>query len=249
MTANSNMKPIKLSHSILIFGGAALMFLLFERAILPYLGAQGVNRAVLFVLMAVPLMIFFALALLGYRREGNPWQWREFKARFRYKPIKGKMWLWTILIVLVDIGLYLAVYEVAFPLVKWVHDAFPPPEIMNEIMSDGETFAGYVIKGNWFLLLLHLGYYFFNVLGEEFLWRGYLFPKQELRHGKYTWIVHGLLWTMFHLFAPFNALMVLPGALFMSYVVQRTQNNTLFLISHAVLNGIPIVMLIMNIIG
>jgi len=249
MKTIAKIKPIKLSHSMLIFGGAALLFLFIERVALPYLGDQGVNKALLFMLMATPHILFFTLALLGYRREGNPWRWQEFKARFRYKPIKGKMWLWTILIVGVDIGLYLAVYELAFPLVKWVHDAFPPPEIMDEIMSNGETFAGYVIKGNWYLLLLLLGYYFFNVVGEEFLWRGYLFPKQELCHGKYTWIVHGLLWTLFHLFAPYNALMVLPGALFMSYVVQRTQNNTLFLISHATLNGVPVIMLTLNIIG
>ncbi|MEJ2585712.1 MAG: CPBP family intramembrane metalloprotease [Robiginitalea sp.] len=197
--------------------------------------------------MGIPHVLFFAGALLGYRLEGNPWGWREFKDRFRYKPIRGKMWLWMVLIVLVDVGLYLAVYQLAYPLVKSVHDAFPPPEIMKEVMSNGETFAGYAIRGNWFLLLLHLSFYFFNVLGEEFLWRGYLFPRQELTHGKHTWIVHGLLWTMFHLFAPYNALLVLPGALFMSYVVQRTQNNTLFLIAHATMNGIPVIMLIMNI--
>ena len=98
------------------------------------------------------------------------------------------------------------------------------------------------------LLGLFLIMYFFNVLGEEFLWRGYLFPKQELTHGKYTWIVHGLLWTSFHLFAPYNALMVLPGALFMSYITQRYKNNTIFLISHATLNGIPLIILLTNII-
>jgi len=158
------------------------------------------------------------------------------------------MWLWTILFVAFDIALYLAVYKLAFPIVKKVHDLFPPPKILMEIMPNGETFADYTIQGNWWLLGLFLIMYFFNVLGEEFLWRGYLFPKQELTHGKYTWIVHGLLWTSFHLFAPYNALMVLPGALFMSYITQRYKNNTIFLISHATLNGIPLIILLTNII-
>ncbi|MDC6364748.1 MULTISPECIES: CPBP family intramembrane glutamic endopeptidase [Flavobacteriaceae] len=247
--AQNMIKPIKLPYSFLIFGTAALLFLFIERSLLPYLGGIGVNKLFLFLIMAVPHIIFFSVALIGYRLEGNAWKWTDFRTRFRFKSIKGKMWLWAVVFVLVDIGLYLAVYKLAHPFVKSVHDAFPPPEILHEIMGDGKTFIGYTTKGNWWLLFLHLFFYFFNVLGEEFLWRGYLFPKQELRHGKYTWVVHGLLWTMFHLFAPYNALMVLPGALFMSYVVQRTQNNTIFLISHAVLNGIPVIGLIINIIG
>lgn len=243
------MKPIKISHSILFFGIAALLFLFMERAVLPWLANIGVSKPILFVVMAMPHIIFFATALLGYQLEGNPWKWQNFKARFRYKPIKGKMWLWAILIVLVDVGLYLMVYQLAFPVVKYLHDLIPPPEIINDIMGNDSEFLGYPKEGNWFLLAFFLFYYFFNVFGEEFLWRGYLFPKQEMTHKKYTWVVHGLLWTMFHLFAPYNALMVLPGALFMSYVVQRTQNNTLFLLAHATLNGIPLVGLLLAIIG
>ncbi|HSR59696.1 MAG TPA: CPBP family intramembrane glutamic endopeptidase [Robiginitalea sp.] len=245
----SKPKPLKFFYSFSFFAAGALLFLLTERLILPLLAEWGVHKAVLFCVMATPLILFFAGALLAYRLEGHRWNWADFRARFRYRPIRGKMWLWMPLIVLVDIGLYLAVYQLAFPVVKAVHDAYPPPAIVGEIMGDGTTFAGFATAGNWGLLFLFLFYYFFNILGEEFLWRGYLFPRQELQHGKHTWLVHGLLWTFFHIFAPYNALMVLPGALFMSYVVQRTQNNTLFLISHAVLNGIPLVMLVGNIIG
>jgi membrane protease YdiL (CAAX protease family) len=237
-------KPIKFGFAFSIFSGGALMFFLSERLVLPYLADQGVHESILFCVMAVPFILFFIGALIGYRKEGNTWNWENFRNRFRYHPIRGKMWLWTALIVLVDIGLYLAVYQLAFPVVKAVHDAFPPPQIVNEIMGDESTFVGFQTSGNWLLLPLFLFYYFFNVVGEEFLWRGYLFPRQEKQHGKYTWIIHGLLWTFFHIFAPYNALMVLPGALFMSYVVQRTGNNTIFLIGHAALNGIPLVMLI-----
>jgi membrane protease YdiL (CAAX protease family) len=159
------------------------------------------------------------------------------------------MWLWTILFVAIDAGSYVLVYKLAFPVIKKIHDAFPTPEVVTNFMNNGETFAGFNVQGNWWLLGLFLLLYFLNVVGEEVLWRGYLWPRQELTHGKYTWIVHGLLWTSFHLFAPYNAVMVLPGALFMSYITQRYQNNTIFLISHATLNGIPLIILIMNIIG
>lgn len=86
-------------------------------------------------------------------------------------------------------------------------------------------------------------------MGEELLWRGYLFPRQELTHGKHTWVVHGLLWTGFHMFAPYNALMVLPGALFMSYIVQRYRNTSFFIVEHALMNAIPGIGIVAGIMG
>lgn len=249
MKPNSKIKPISFFTSLVIFLGAAGLFFINERLIIPYLANQGFSKLSLFLIYISPFGLFFFGALYGYRKEGNPWNWNAFRKRFRYKAIRGKMWLWTILIVVVDVASYLLVYQLAFPLIKKVHDAFPTPEVVTGFMNTGETFAGFQIQGNWWLVGLYFILFFFNVVGEEILWRGYLWPKQELTHKKYTWLVHGLLWTSFHLFAPYNAIMVLPGALFMSYITQRLQNNTLFLISHATLNGIPLVMLIIAIIG
>jgi membrane protease YdiL (CAAX protease family) len=249
MQAHSQIKPITFLTSLVIFLGAAMLFLINERVVIPYLDKNGVSHLIQFLTYISPFALFFFAALYGYRREGNPWNWKALKTRFRYKPIKGKMWLWTILFVAIDTASYIAVYKLAFPLVKKIHDAFPTPEVVTNFMNNGETFAGFTVQGNWWLLGLYLVLFFLNVVGEEILWRGYLWPRQELTHGKYTWIVHGLLWTSFHLFAPYNAVMVLPGALFMSYITQKYQNNTIFLISHATLNGIPLIMLLMQIAG
>ncbi len=242
-------KPIRLGTSAIIFFGAALLFLVLERMVLPFLNDRGVSQPIMFLVMASPHVIFFIGALIGFLLEGHPLNWDSLMSRFRYKKIKGKKWLWTLLYVVVFVGLYLFVYTFALPLVKIIHAWFPTTELLTDIMSDGETFVGYPLKGNWWLLGLFMVLYFFNIMGEEFLWRGYLFPRQEKTHGKRTWVVHGLLWTSFHLFAPYNAIMVFPGAMFMSYITQRIQNNTVFLIAHAMLNGIPVVMLIMGIIG
>ena len=245
----AKIKPIKFSTSLVIFIGAALLFLMTDRVVLPFFADKGASLLILFLLLAVPQVILLSGALYGYRSEGNKWSWSTFTKRFRFRPITGKLWFWALIIIVVDVALYLVVYKFGYAIVKRIYDAFPSPEILYDVMPNEDTFVGYTIQGNWWLLGLYGILYFFNVVGEELLWRGYLFPRQELTHGKYTWIVHGLLWTSFHLFAPYNALMVLPGALFMSYIVQRTQNNTLFLLSHAVLNGIPFVMLLLKIIG
>lgn len=242
-------KPISLQFSILIFGSAAFLFLLIERIVVPFLANRGLDPAINFLILGSPHILFFIGALLAYKKEGNDCSWKSLCQRFRIFPIKGKFWFWVILFVIIDISLYLLVYKLGYPFVKWVHDLFPTPEIVLDIMGDRPMFVGRNLSGNWWLLGLFFFRYFFNVVGEEFLWRGYLFPRQELTHGKNTWIVHGLLWTGFHLFAPYNALMVLPGALFMSYIVQRYKNNTIFIISHAVMNGIPMVGIIQGIIN
>jgi len=249
MTTTNNIKPMSLFTSVLFFGGGAVLMYLFEYHFIQELAYMGLNKIFLFLFLALPLVILFFGALIAYRIEGNAWNWQALKERFRIKPIRGKFWWWVVLFVAVDIGLYLLVYSVGYPVVKWVHDAFPSPAILSDILGNSTTFLGYELKGNWWLLGIWLFYYFFNVLGEEFIWRGYILPRQELTHGKHTWIVHGMLWTLFHIFSPYNALMVLPGALFMSYIVQKYKNTTIFIISHATLNGLVAIRIISGILG
>lgn len=245
----NSLKPMPLWESLIYFGGGCLLFILIERVIVPSLAELGVSNTIIFILLFTPMILFFFTALIAYRLEGNPWQWSAFTSRFRLHPIRGKFWLWVFLFVLVDIGLYLAVYQFGFPVVKWIHDLIPSPSVVNAAYGDSEHFAGFKLVGNWWLLLLWFVMFFFNIMGEELLWRGYIFPRQELKYGKSTWIVHGLLWTGFHLFWPYNALMVLPGALFMSYIVQRYKNTTIFILSHATLNALAAIRIVSGIIG
>lgn len=249
MTTTNNIKPMSLTTSILIFGGSAILFFIIQQYALQPLANLGINYAILILIAQLPTILFFFGALYAYRKEGNAWNWKTLFNRFRIHKIKGKFWLWVILFVIVDTGLYLLVYSVGYPVVKWVHDAFPEPQIMKDIFGDATTFAGYELAGNWWLLGLFFIIFFFNILGEELLWRGYIFPRQELTHGKNTWIVHGLLWTMFHVFAPYNALMVLPGALFMSWIVQKHKNTTIFILSHATLNSLAMIRIISGILS
>lgn len=249
MNNSTLLKPMPLMTSIMIFGGAAILFGIIERLVAPALAEWGVNPAINFLVLGSPHILFFFGSLYAYRKEGNPWNWKSFLNRFRIHKIKGRFWLWVIVFVAVDIGLYLFVFKVGYPIVKWVHDLIPEAPVVKEIMGQRPMFVGYNLVGNWWLLGLVFLRYFFNVFGEEFLWRGYILPRQELTHGKNTWFVHGLLWTGFHLFAPYNALLVLPGALFMTYIVQKYRNTTIFIISHAVMNGIPMVGIIHGILG
>ena len=51
---------------------------------------------------------------------------------------------------------------------------------------------------NFSLIYFWPVFFFFNIFGEEFYWRGYIQPRQEILNKKWTWLVHGLLWAFWH---------------------------------------------------
>lgn len=79
--------------------------------------------------------------------------------------------------------------------------------------------------------------------GEEFLWRGYILPRQELQHSRHAWRIHGLQWTWFHvIFKPWEMFMLLPGCLACGWICSRTRNTTPGIVTYLGLNGLGVLM-------
>jgi membrane protease YdiL (CAAX protease family) len=241
-------KPMPISIALLFFGIPLLLFAVIQRIVLPFLDAKGVSLLANFFVLMIPHVLFFFGALIAYRMEGNSWNWSALSQRFRLTRLSAKGWAWAIAAAAGNIGLYMSVYAAGRPILEWLANLIPDPAVLNRILGDGTSFVGYPLSGNVWLLGVYFIFYFFNVVGEELWWRGYIFPRQELVHGSRTWIVHGLLWAGFHLFTPYNALMVLPGALWMSWIVQKQKNTWIFLIAHALINGLAMIRIISGII-
>ena len=90
----------------------------------------------------------------------------------------------------------------------------------------------------YWIFLAWLPYFFFNIAGEELLWRGYLLPRQVLAVGSSAWILNGLLWAVFHSAIGWRiALVLLPIEFIVPYVVQRRQNTWLGILTHGAYNG------------
>ena len=238
---------MSLPVSVALFALPCLLFLALQRWVVPAMASAGVPYVVCFLVLGSPHLLFFFGALYAYRGEGRPWRLGELCARFRLRALDRRAVLWSIAAALGNIATYLAMYILARPLLEWLYEAFPEPEVIGEIFGDAETFAGYPLAGNVWLLGIFFCVYFFNVMGEELWWRGSIFPRQELTHGGRTWLVHGVLWAGFHLFSPYNALMVLPGALWLSWIVQREKNTWIFVIAHAALNALAMVRIVKGI--
>jgi membrane protease YdiL (CAAX protease family) len=108
---------------------------------------------------------------------------------------------------------------------------------------------GYTLKGQWWIFFVYLSVLVFNIIGEEFWWRGYILPKQELVFKNRTWVVHGILWALFHFFWKWNLLILLPVCLTLSYVVFKRKNTWIAIITHMMFNSVPLIGLLIGIIG
>jgi membrane protease YdiL (CAAX protease family) len=73
-------------------------------------------------------------------------------------------------------------------------------------------------------------FFFFNIFGEEFLWRGYIQPRQELLNKKFTWLVHGLLWARWHLPMGLDLIFsALPIFFILPAIVQIRKNTSVWI--------------------
>jgi membrane protease YdiL (CAAX protease family) len=98
-------------------------------------------------------------------------------------------------------------------------------------------FMGIPLHGAWWILM----YYAFlilvcNIGGEELWWRGYVLPRQELAFGEIAWVVHGIAWSMFHLFMQptlWDTIRMAISGLALSFVAQRTRSTWPGIVGHS----------------
>lgn len=100
-----------------------------------------------------------------------------------------------------------------------------------------KDFMGISLHGAWWILFYYAFVILvFNIGGEELWWRGYVLPRQELAFGKTAWIVHGILWSLFHLFMQptlWDTLRMAITGVALAFVAQRTKNTWPGIVGHS----------------
>ena len=219
------LKPMALVESILLFGipGAILAASLWWMR--PALTQAGMPDFIsyTFSLTIVNVGLLVA-AVVGYIREGNLLTWPAFAQRMRLTYMTGRIWLWTIGGTLLFGGLALLIEPLALSIFKTI--GFEPPMFT---VPEAETVFGAITS--------HIVVLFFNIVGEELWWRGYILPRQELTHGKITWLIHGTLWACFHMFKWWSVPFMLITCQIIPFVAQKTKNTWTGMINHIIING------------
>ena len=256
-TANHSpmIKPMGWGLSLLYFGLPAIALAAAFYGLMPWLIAQDVPFFYAYAFsLGLPLSGMLVAGLVATHQEGQLLQWNALQRRWRLYGMNGRIWLWTIAALLLAMVAYQLLQQVqtalalqgVIPIPDGLPAALDPrqeigPDTINEAYGD--------IQGDWLVLGVFLALLFVNIVGEEVWWRGYVLPRQELAFGNGTWLVHGLMWNLFHVFKWWDLIALLPVTLLLSLLVVRLKNNTPGVVFHALFNGLSIPFIILAIMG
>lgn len=224
----NTLKPLNWNSLIWLFGFPTLLNFLACHVAIPYLDARQtlpieVNYFLSVGLLVLAPMFFMALYFTG--KDVGSFGMRDMLARMRIKRLSGTDWVWTI-------GAFVTLSVTSFVIAKVVMPMFgldASPFFFQNMPLDSSHM--------WILYVWPL-FFFFNIFGEEFLWRGYIQPRQELLTKQWTWLVHGLFWAFWHIPMGFDLIFAATPIFFvLPAVVQIRQNTSIAIVVHAVFGG------------
>jgi membrane protease YdiL (CAAX protease family) len=231
MNENSVIKPMKLWQSLLFFLLPGLFGVFAFYVLLPMLVRLGMPEEFAYgTQMIAVFLLLFLVTIIGLRREGWSLSWATVRERLRIKRMDSTAWKWTLSFLL----LYLLGGYLLNSLAVLFYEKigfWPLPD------------ADIPLTNIPFMVIVLV----INVLTEELLWRGYILPRQELEHGKYAFLVNGVLWSLFHMFKWWAVPFQLPINWMLPFVVQRTKNTTPGIWMHFIFNGLGILLTIIAI--
>ncbi len=255
MNSSKALQPAPLALTLGIFGISSLLIFTGLYVIMPLFLSSGLTFLnSYFILFYLPFVLLFIMSLIFFRLEENDLSWSSFKDRFRLKKLDKNTILWTLALFVFWFFVLLVVQPIVgsffAKLPLFAPPAYFPPEINpNVAPAPAGTFMGAALLGKWWIPLCYFIGWFFNIFGEELLFRGYLLPRHELAYGKHAWIVQGVIWGLWHFFWKWNVVTLMLCTLSLAFVVQKTKNTWAGIIVHGVLNFVPLIMIILNVIG
>lgn len=229
MENKAELKKLGLLGSFAIYIPAAVLMYCMTKYLIPFLSNITGQEMILFWFIVAGLGIFTPLIITGLlvlRKEGYTLSKDTWNRRLRFRKITRNDILYLIT-GLISVGVLSGLTMKLITL--WIGEFDHSPSFMSfEPLT----------KERYWLLLVWIPYWILNILGEEFLWRGVMLPRQETVFGKHTWIVHGFGWGLFHIAFGWQLLLTLTPLIFVqSYIVQKTKNSWNGVIMHGGLNG------------
>jgi membrane protease YdiL (CAAX protease family) len=216
-------RPLGPVGSVALFGAGALLLFLTTRVAVPALvSATGAETVAMWFLAASavlfgPLLMSATLLLSRERRTGMSGSWAT---RLWLRPMNGGDWLWAL-------GGFVVVAVLSGSIAAALGadtSEFQPPFMAFAPLGPGR----YWILSAW------LPFFALNIGGEEFVWRAFMLPRQEVAFGGTAWLVNGVLWLLFHAAFPWQVVFTLvPITLILPYIVQRRRSSWIGVALHA----------------
>ena len=225
-------KPLGISGSVIWFGVPTLLLFAATRLLLPWLVSKGLHG--LYAWYVSGSLVLGGMFFAAVTRAEKP-----LISSLRLEKLTRKQWATTAKVALISFAAMGAAW-------------FAAESILGKSTSMLPSFTGGTeIQGQnrLFLFLGWMPMFFFNIAGEELLWRGYLLPRQEKVFGDKAWLLNGLLWLVFHI--PFGIrmiIMILPLLFTVPWLAMKTKNTWPGIILHGLVNGPAFAMILLGII-
>ena len=243
MKTEYEMKPISLLKSFLIFLLAGMLFYIVLKILVPAISAATGQTEYIVWMFAGSVLLFLPLFLTTFcllKKDGCKMEPREIAKALNLKPLHKKDFAFIafgMIIAAVLCGGIVAVIMLC------------SNSITVRSLSDVSPIKVSPLHGNqlWFALFLPV-FFFFNYVGEETLWRGYLLPRQMIAgYGKFAVILNALFHCVFHfVFGWTPLLMMFPMMVLMPYVVSKTKNTWTSVIIHFLIGAPSQILIIMG---
>lgn len=250
---SSHIQPIPIWQSVLWFGIPGLIGYVGLYYGVPYLSNLGFPLIFSFpFFLWLPIAPMLPISLLMFVRERRQHN-MLFAERFRFRKPTPRDWVYMLGGIIAVLFFDFVVGE-NLSISEWLATVpgFRPPDHfpvlfhpLKEIHLPLATFLDVPLKGNWLLLIMAVSLHVYMLMSEEFLWRGYLLPRHIATHGKFAWLVNGLLWAyLLHAMLKWHFISFLPGMLITPWCAQKTQNTWVSCAVHIIPNSLLWVLLL-----
>jgi len=224
----TDVRPLSPVELVLVFGIPGLLMWVTGHVAIPLLDGLGAFPIEVSWFLSGGLLVLVPMFIVAPRLARRDLVDRTRAARLgrlRIRPMTAADWAWAGGALVVILSSTMGLVEIG----KHIPGFDPAPPFLDDLPLHRET--------AW-ILAAWLPFFFFNIMGEELWWRGYVLPRQEGLTGRATWLVHGLLWALFHVGLGWNLVFLsLPIFVVLPFVVQRRRNTTVGIVIHGVLGA------------
>lgn len=242
MKTEYEVKPISLFKSFMIFFIAGILFYITIKILVPAISASTGQTEYIVWMFTGSFVLFLSLfvtTLCLLKKDGCTMRLHDIARALNLKPLHKK-----------DIA-YIAIGMIVASVLCGI--------IIEAMMLSSKSFTLRSLStvspikvsplhGSqlWFALFLSV-FFFFNYVGEETLWIGYILPRQLLAgYGKFAVLINALFHCVFHFVFGWKPLvMMFPMMILMPYVVSKTKNTWTSIIIHFLI-GAPSQILIIT---
>jgi membrane protease YdiL (CAAX protease family) len=184
-----------------------------------------------------PTAWLWAAALSGFMYGGN---WADLLAVAAswlalWKEKTRQAWVFAAILITLLVKRNAGVLQSTLESIRFFDPSGFHREFFNQFGP--KEFMGIPLQGAWWILIYYAVLMLvFNIGGEELWWRGYVLPRQELAFGRTAWVVHGIFWSLFHLFMQptlWDTMRMAITGVALSFVAQRTRNTWPGIVGHS----------------